>query len=210
MTEQPQTIDTRVRLAMDVIEQLDAKRFIAAPGVYLRLADDTTDLERWSLRTELAETIQVQDVLRGKTCAVCGIGALFVARVDRFDALTMAEMHGVLNRDGEMRAYLAADFDLEQLALVETAFEGDWILDQLDPDITHDRCGGTECWEDEACDDCVLRGPFKRAVQFYSAHGGRLSRDCEEPHEAREPLAAERRLRAIMTNIIANGGRFNP
>lgn len=203
--------DPRVTIARDVLAQLDARRLVASPGMYLEAfhpdgmkvhASDWSGLEA----DTYVRDPDVQWVLRGKTCEVCAIGALFVAKVDRVDDLPFSRMHGTLNSDEAMRDYLETDFPPLQLALLELAFEGAWILEQLgetDPDVTARDIWDTCEYHDDSyaclkCEACELRPPFAAALAFYRRYIGRDG----------EP--AERRLRAIMANIIENGGDFRP
>lgn len=74
----------RVAIAKDVLKALDAERFIATHGVYVRARDllDARDEKPLSFVTK--DTI--------KRCYVCMKGALFVSAVDRCNSLRVKDM----------------------------------------------------------------------------------------------------------------------
>jgi hypothetical protein len=155
--------------------------------------------------TSISPSMEVRDIIAGKACEVCGVGALFVAKLDRVDALTIGDMELSLNNDSAMRRYLETEFSAEQLALIEIAFEGQWIIEQLveteqvQLDEMYEPCGD-ECCDDvgscKACPNCELRPAPRAAHRFYRALD--------------HYMQPEQRLRDIMLNIIANGGDFIP
>lgn len=199
MSVPPPWEDPRVIIARDVLSQLDARRLVAEVNIYL-----SVDGPIIPTGCPTGWNPEVRDLLVGRTCGVCAIGALFVAKVDRVDALRFSEMGGRLNDDGRMRTYLD-EFDPVQLVLMELAFEGGWILEQLtggrvDISDVWDTCGVCEGPDDcSLCDDCELLPEFQSALRFH------------EDYEAGDiDGRIERRLRAIMQNVIANGGEFRP
>lgn len=120
----------RVMIAKDVLAQLDAKRFKAKQGYWVKPDNKG---ERFKHKSEQQE---VCDLVSGK-CQVCGIGALFVSAVTFADKLKVQELTGVSNRDLEPAVtndgvaflsdsvfdYLSRFFDDDQLNKIETAFE---------------------------------------------------------------------------------------
>jgi hypothetical protein len=61
-----------------------------------------------------------------KDCEVCGIGALFIAKVGRLDAVKAGGALGNARFDGDyVREQLLTFFSTRQLALIECAFEYD-------------------------------------------------------------------------------------
>jgi len=114
--------EKRVTIAGDVLDQLDAKRFVPTFGTYLEVP--------FSVETKFYDgNLKVDEVLSGVTCEVCGIGSLFVAAVDRANACTVDDMQSPSD-DEFMREYLGEWFSREQLEMIEAAFEGRqiWIL----------------------------------------------------------------------------------
>lgn len=175
----------RVRIAKDVIEQLDAKKLIAKHGTYLQLssiaAKKKYDIRYFSWpdfedkKSKIAET-QISEVVSANSCKVCAIGAVFASAVKRANHCTIGDMNSDadgLNDDIFMRSYLKSWFSREQLALMEIAF------DRTDQSIDGDASGA---------DDDVLDAAYNFASK--QTAGGRL--------------------RAIMQNIIDNDGEFVP
>ena len=67
--------ERRVAICKDVIQQLDAGRYIAS-STYLELANDGE---------ELVET--KDNPISNKTCYLCGKGAMFVSKVSKFNGV---------------------------------------------------------------------------------------------------------------------------
>lgn len=118
--EKLSSAEQRVAIAKDVIAQLDAERFEAAPGTYVE----------FSRGARANKERQVCELTAGRTCEVCALGALFVAGVERADKLRVKDLvygteRGVLRGlDGnDCRAYLERFFEYDQLAEIESAFE---------------------------------------------------------------------------------------
>lgn len=129
----------RVTIAQDVLAQMKAKRFIAKQRVYLELRDEDArdrfcDVRSGNAKTEECSTLN--SVLSDSSCEVCGIGSLFVAAAERTRACVDG-MSGV-NDDDFMRQLLKDYFDMDQLLLIEAAFEGQYIE--------------AECYEEEGVD----------------------------------------------------------
>lgn len=172
----------RVRVAKDVIDQLQAGTLLAGHHGYLNLGDVRNhwppadlphkfrDLAKGVLYMyrERAD-VNLTEVFDEVKCTVCGIGACFVAAVRRNDQVTVGDLVHWGN-DGFMREYLSAWFSREQLAMIEAAFE---------KSLNFNLSGNRQRRE--------------QAVKF----GLRF----DDPTE---------RLIAIMQNIIDNGGTFVP
>lgn len=122
----------RVVIAQDVLDQLDLRRLVPTFGKYLEVPDEVA--QKFSSWDDDDESIQVHEALDGVSCKVCGIGSLFVAAVDRANECTVADMDQPQN-DYFMREYLGDFFDLEQLVLVEAAFEGR-LINSMETDLT--------------------------------------------------------------------------
>ncbi len=114
-------VQKRVTVAQDVLEQLALRRLLPTFGTYLKVSDDV-DL-KFRSGDEEHEELQVHEVLAGNSCHVCGIGSLFVAAVDRADSCKVGDMSST-DDAGFMRSYLEDFFSMEQLVLIEAAFEG--------------------------------------------------------------------------------------
>ena len=109
--------EQRVIIAQDLIDRLDAKKFVATAGTYLRV-----ELSRHALANDDA---QLRDVLANKKCRGCQIGGMFACAIDRHDALKIADVRNPGRMDDyEMREYLGRWFSRKTLEAVEDAFEG--------------------------------------------------------------------------------------
>lgn len=158
-----------VRIAKDVIKQLDGETLVARHAGYTIIP---------GLQDEAAivpENNDLRDYLRKlakkkRPCTVCALGACFLADVRRRDNFSVNDeisRISIVDRLSEI-------FGEAQLDLIECAYEGD-------PTYVGNR---------------ETTAPFKEgycAVQFGEKH--------------RSP---DKRLRAIMRNIIANNGEFLP
>lgn len=108
----------RVRIAQDVIAQLNT-RLVAKHLTWARLKG----LHEAKPDAEVCAITRKQ-----KKCEVCGLGALFVAAVERADKLKISELDGTGLSDGvnetDVFDYLGRFFDQKQLQAIESAFEG--------------------------------------------------------------------------------------
>lgn len=123
----------RMTIAKDVLDQLKIKRFIPKFGTYFNTNDPQVN-ENFANN----DSCQVNEVLAGVKCEVCGIGSLFVAMVDRANDCSVSELPEI-NSGDFMRDYLEQWFRGRQLDLIEVAFEGRIIdareLDYDDSDV---------------------------------------------------------------------------
>lgn len=121
----------RVTIAKDVIALLLAEEITAKKGVYMEL-DNGIETKFWpdgGLSAPLDKTGKVQLhklIESSETCDVCGIGACFVAAVRRADNLQVKDLR-FSGDDGAMRRYLQQWFSLDQISLIEAAFEKKFV-----------------------------------------------------------------------------------
>jgi hypothetical protein len=101
-----------------------------------------------------------------------------------------------------MRHYLGDIFENEQLALIETAFECSVFAPHFDSDDDEDdnEALAEEWGESDAAQAAIAFGNKFPKAEYRSCDCG-----CGDNKENDEP-----RLRAIMQNIIDNGGTFKP
>ena len=205
--QQEQCLDPRVVVARDVIQQLNEKRLVARKGIYMRIPDFADSDDRWRpgrrygdmFLAEIPREESVKKVLAGKTCEVCAIGALFVARVDQVNGVTVGAMNRDANNDRFMRHFLGTMFSRDQLSLIELAFEGKGFLDQYEDSrigegsVTWDMELGEITWEGGEHPDEDPPRYLTDAVKF-----------TDHVHDAEE------RMRMIMKNVIVNDGEFCP
>lgn len=176
----------RVRIAKDVLKQIDSRRFVPWFGIYLHLPAKSEAafnrfyeeyryrIPRTSPKTSAAGRVGVRETVADTTCKVCGIGSLFVAMVDRVNACTIQDMGGEPNNGDFMVEYLSQFFSEEQLVLIETAFEGRMVSSR-DTDLSS------------------YNTKVKAAIRF--------TRRLKSPAG---------RLKKIMNNIVLNNGTFVP
>lgn len=187
----------RVEVARDVIAALNSKRIIA-DSTYMRVhkhhdADYYKQFPEVTLNKKKREKLNNQ-YRTPKLCQACGVGALFIAAVDRFDKLQVKDLYTVNSFHGytvtpeldvpDMVPYLEKWFSTRQLALIEIAFEGDEIGDIDDPS----------------------EAATERAKRFHS----RMSRQHTELNPLTRPSGPEYTMRQIMENIIKHRGEFRP
>lgn len=188
----------RVEVAKDVIAALNSKRITPdstymrvfpeqSPGYYEQFPERTLRKEAWKELTKQYRT--------PKRCQACGIGALFIAAVDRFDKLQVKDLYDKNDFSGysvspeldvtDMVPYLSKWFSARQLVLIEVAFEGNEVR--------------SICAEPSEV-------AIERAKRFHE-HTKELHVNT---HHRGRPSRPETTMRAIMENIIKNKGEFRP
>jgi hypothetical protein len=108
--------EQRVAIARDALSWLKARALIAQKGFYTKRLEAPTG--------PLKSNVQLREQTLGR-CQVCGIGALFLAKAVRFNDVT-----GWDYLMGNPRDKLKRHFSLDQLDMIEVAFEQDvysWI-----------------------------------------------------------------------------------
>lgn len=106
----------RVEIAKDVLAQLDIKRYNAEAGTYMAWTNGSYAVK--------AETPQAKLDMPTVSCSVCAIGAVFCSRVRLGNEIDDVDSH-----DGdEMIALMADIFSEEELATMETVFEGSTVV----------------------------------------------------------------------------------
>jgi len=187
--------ERRVTIAKDALKLLDEKKISAISGYYvefnkarnreaLLVADPEMSLFSRDVRRDPLD-VEYSKAERdgGVTCHVCALGSLIVAQSLRMDGFTMPADRADIDMRGAIGRSLGNFFDEDQLCLIECAFERDRSFTNLD----ESEWGG---WDDALTDKAE---ETNRAVDFGKAF---------------ENDAA--RLRAIMQNIVDNGGTFRP
>lgn len=101
----------RVQIAKDVLQQLEMGKIIPRTTYFTSLTP-TGNYQDEELCTLTAQT----------KCEVCGIGALFIAAVERTDEIEVGEFEGRDARD-KIVEYLSKWFDSDDLDLIEAYFE---------------------------------------------------------------------------------------
>src|SRR5688500_3784648 len=107
----------RVAIARDVLKHLATKRFQATQRIYLLDKNAEEEIYAPSVDAQVCEVLKKVD-----KCSVCALGALFVATVEKANALTVSEFNNEENcgHDGSLLSsrtniskYLSKYFDDE-------------------------------------------------------------------------------------------------
>lgn len=118
-----QKASMRVRIAKDVLKQLNMKRITADAGCYLDFIDGYGDTLK-----DMDRSCEFKDYLP-KHCNVCALGSMFLSNVKFNDKLTIGQMQPDLYRRGlggsVVKQNLETYFDRKQMAFIEVAFEVD-------------------------------------------------------------------------------------
>lgn len=116
-----------VLIADDVLKWMRTKRIKVETDTYFRFDEIHENLDGQSLQEHLTTL-----VTRRKPCAVCALGACFIASVDRFNQVKVdSELFGLFNP--QMKFALVSDhlsetFSTRQRDLIEAAFEQQSVL----------------------------------------------------------------------------------
>lgn len=134
--------------------------------------------------SKLKEPEELQELLKGApACKVCGIGSLFICDIIRNDKYVVDPDNEGLDVDGDVIAErFSGIFDPSQLDLIETAFEARVMFDRTNTLRERDYLG----WSKNT-------SVANTAIAF-----GKKYRNTQK------------RLVAIMENIIKNKGTFTP
>jgi hypothetical protein len=99
----------RMRIARDVLAQLDAKKLIAERRTYVKPFEN---YEGWDSDLALSEY--------AKPCRVCALGSLLVCKVEYKNGFKLES----LRTRRKITESLSDFFEQDQLNVIETAFEG--------------------------------------------------------------------------------------
>jgi hypothetical protein len=110
----------RVQIAKDVIAQIQANKIVPTNSIYFDLNFRLKDLD--------GQKLSLQNILIEKpdyACRCCAKGAMFVAKAEKYNQCDV-----LIHEDGDCHVYneeisenLSDIFSLEQLGLIESAFE---------------------------------------------------------------------------------------
>lgn len=135
----------RVLLAKDALLRLKEKNIIASNNSYI------INLPRYSSPGYMYKSFK-QTVNTSNECMVCAKGALLVSAVGRFNGYENYELNfnNTKNTHRELQKY----FTLEQLDMIETAFEGRSLMRKL-----------SEKHDQEICQEI-----YKKCVEFHDSY----------------------------------------
>lgn len=168
----------RVAVAQDVIASLKSGQIKAIQGTWAE------PLRRENFVPEDKE-VEFCEVLNKTKCKCCGLGALFVEAVKRFDKFKSV----VAVDDYDIYHYLKKIFSEEQLDMIECSFE----------------CG----------DGVNKEGSFKDAIPSISSYGEYCYEYNSKTYDrcvrfGKTFKTPRLRMTAIMQNIVNNNGTFKP
>src|SRR5271154_2955962 len=108
-----QKAQERIAIAKDALKWIRAGVLEPSEGVYVRPQHQPTAEQ---------SDLQLRDVVLGH-CRVCAKGAIFLAKAVRYDNVLAKDWSG---GNSQTTDSLQEHFDLDQLTLIECAFEG-WV-----------------------------------------------------------------------------------
>jgi len=176
------TAQRRVLVAKDVIERLNSNQISAEEGNWCSFPEEQKE----------GESVQ-EVILKGERCSACGIGSIFLSLISYVNQLTFTDkdLYGfnmMTDYENETVEYkkLKNVFSDSQLKLIEQSFEGGRGFFEFDSDVQD------YLFYDDY-DKPTYRGAAIQiaALRFYEKY----------PSE-------NERLKAIMENIVENGGAF--
>lgn len=123
--------DRRITIAKDVLKALNEGKLIAKERVYLRAFLKPTKAIMNPSGDGIKSEIQVNTVLKKlQNCTACAIGSVFTCAALRADRLKIMKInYTLLSKDvfrinvNSMQEYLRRFFSLNQLSIIECAFE---------------------------------------------------------------------------------------
>lgn len=204
----------RVAIAKDVLEWLRTKKLVARFGTYLSVfTAPVAPLpgDRIKEKATYKHDSEV-DVVNGGSCHACALGSVFAAAAER-SCFKLSDQPGrAINR--KAHDMLSPFFDVGQLNLIECAFERSTSFHYPSAAITDDDREKAKAFGDAVT--AAIPEPRDNVSDFWESET--LTRDADqstfiaaarqESEQASE--TANRVMRAIMQNIIDNGGEFVP
>jgi hypothetical protein len=183
--------EQRVAIARDVLEWISMGKAVPHKGTYLRVFEPSTlpaDFNDAATKEWLPPELEAGDlqVVNGHSCTVCGLGSVFAVAAERGCFPLREGASGGASMHRALKPY----FDSATLLLIECAFERSVGFDYEAP-VSHQAKQAAR-W---------FGATVARAVEgYYTSYFS--------PEVARE--VDRRVLRAIMQDIIDNGGAFVP
>lgn len=116
----------RIRIAEDVLMQLDSGKFIASGGYF-----NIYNVNGYSDRTQVQTLLK--DESNGVRCAGCAKGAIFAAMVLETNSLTLKRSFSMVSST-MLDTKNLLEFTRNQLDLIETAYEG-VVIKQTNRDL---------------------------------------------------------------------------
>lgn len=129
--------EQRMMIAEDVLARIAADNICPIKGFMFKLAEysGATDLEIDRARDAILQK-QIKEYVNrdGSKCRVCAKGALFISLIGEINNMTFEESHllerNANNAQSMNHRKLSEYFDLEQLDLIEIAYEGKSFINE--------------------------------------------------------------------------------
>lgn len=210
--KKPTKAEMRVLIAKDVLKGLRTKKLVPAQGMWARVELSKKTLELLLKAEEALDAIQLKDLLdKGSVCRVCGVGAMFIATVQRTNAFTVSsyDFHG----DGpkytstynprDFAPYLAKYFSVRDIVRIEVAFERG--MGAITPDYDGTIPPSAVIRLFEVTEVNLRESTYSRYSKGFDARNILAALAFGNKHKS-----AIGRMRAIMRNIVKNKGEFLP
>lgn len=179
----------RVAIAKDVIEQIEANKYVSLKGKYGSIKRNTL--------YEFSYDDSVQSIFDEVNCNCCALGAMFMSNVKFNNQCTVNQVGKV----DKIVKDLTNFFSAKQLIMIESAFEQwDWS------DLLRDED------DDDYYSDIIMDGIFsEESIITLNLDRHELIESIEKAYNFTKAIDNdEERLVKIMTNIIENNGEFIP
>lgn len=196
----PEQRALRVAIAKDIIVKLREGKLRATRGVYLWPQNEDARMVLTRAPNEQAESFPGE-------CRACAVGSLFIAAFDRLRGMSNKALYqvtgGFTDATDRMFEYLEQTFEVEQLDIMEVAFES-----VIRHSARSMRRGTTEAQLDA----------FARAASFAAkvevAYTDKYGADFFTDPDYTRTFDTEMRdrivLEEIMKNVIEHDGEFVP
>lgn len=172
----------RLRILLDVVAQLDAKKFIAEQGVYVKFDEAVRT-------TTLRKGGDMQDALpklisKAKPCRICAIGGCFLSMVNLFDKVNIKDVlaNEIALSVSENRRDVRHDVDHKSIREKLGVYFGELELG-------------------------VIEAAFEDKANFIGGESNHYAHFSEEQEE-REAFEDARLLRALLDSIYSTGDRL--
>lgn len=174
----------RIEIARDVLRQIRLGRINPQHGTYFDATREGPDA------CEVTDATQVRDLTQQiESCSACALGSVFMCAVNRADALKVGDLQGfnasrlAARKRGmhfksfDMRSYLMRFFSMDQLLLIENAFEGGDVnglteVQAHNPRVTERTMRAVARYNERYLGDAARC--LERIMRNIEAHGGRF------------------------------------
>ncbi len=179
----------RVAIAKDILSRISTKQLVGESGVWVNVPsapeykrDVCGNILNYDAIVDLQEQLN-----KGVSCECCALGAAMCGLAFYEDKIKVENQRS--DYEDEVEKRLRQIFGKKQLELIETAFElGSGALAE---DVYEEDGEGDEKLDDSG--DPIVKPRYRAAVAFGERY-----------------LDDNKRLKAIWSNVLENGGTFKP